>query len=93
LQALGQTRLARMKRHRYGLVVASLTMPDLNGPTLYEELARRSPRTLPRLIFITHSAFSPEYSKFLMEVGAPLLVKPVSPAKLWESVERLLARR
>jgi hypothetical protein len=28
-----------------------------------------------------------------MEVGAPLLVKPVSPAKLWESVERLLARR
>lgn len=68
-------------------------MPDLNGPTLYEELARHSPRTLPRVIFIAQSAFSPEYSKFLMEVGVPLLVKPVNPARLWESVERLLARR
>ena len=28
-----------------------------------------------------------------MEVGPALLVKPVSPAKLWDSVERLLARR
>lgn len=85
--------LVLMTRHRYGLVVSNLRMPDLNGPTLYEELARHSPRTLPRLIFITQSAFSPEYSTFLMEVGAPLLVKPVSPAKLWDSVERLLARR
>jgi DNA-binding NtrC family response regulator len=85
--------LARMKRHRYDLVVSNLRMPDLNGPTLYEELARHSPRTLLRLIFITQSAFSPGYSKFLMQLGAPLLVKPVSPARLWESVERLLARR
>ncbi len=85
--------LALMTRHRYGLVVSNLRMPDLNGPSLYEELARHSFRTLPRLIFITQSPFSPEYSTFLMEVGAPLLVKPVSPAKLWESVERLLARR
>jgi hypothetical protein len=45
------------------------------------------------VIFIAQSAFSPEYSKFLMEVGVPLLVKPVSPAELWESVERLLTRR
>jgi DNA-binding response OmpR family regulator len=83
--------LALMQRHRYGLVVSNLCMPDLNGPTLYEELARHSSRTLPRVIFIAQSAFSPEYSQFLMEVGVPLLVKPVSPAELWESVERLLA--
>jgi DNA-binding response OmpR family regulator len=85
--------LALMTRHRYGLVVSNLRMPDLSGPALYEELAQLSPTTLPRLIFITQSAFSPEYSTFLMEVGAPLLVKPVSPARLWQSVERLLARR
>ena len=85
--------LALMTRHRYGLVVSNLHMPDLNGPALYEELAQLSPRTLPPLIFITQSAFSPEYSTFLIEVGAPLLVKPVGPAQLWQSVERLLARR
>ncbi len=85
--------VALMKRHRYGLVVSNLRMPDLNGPTLYEELARHSPRTLSHVIFITESAFSPEYSRFLMEVGVPLLVKPFSTAELWESVERLLARR
>jgi DNA-binding NarL/FixJ family response regulator len=78
-----------MKRHRYGLVVSNLTMPDLNGPTLYEELTRYSPRALPRAIFIMQSAFSPAYSKFLMEVGVRLLVKPVSPARLLESVDRL----
>jgi len=85
--------LALMRRHRYGLVVSNLRMPDLNGPTFYEELARHAPRTLPGVIFITQSAFSHEYSRFLMEVGVPLLVTPVSPAELWESVERLLARR
>lgn len=85
--------LALMKRHRYGLVVSNLSMPGLNGPTLYEELVRHSPRTLPSVIFLTQSAFMPEYSNFLLEVGVPLLVKPVSPAQLWESVERLLASR
>ncbi len=48
---------------------------------------------LPPLIFITRSAFLPEYSRFLMEVGPALLVKAVSPAKLWDSVERLLGPR
>lgn len=84
--------LTLMKRHRYSLVVSNLRMPDLSGPTLYEELARYSPRVLPRVIFITESAFSSEYSRFLMEAGVPLLVKPVSPAELWDLVERLLAR-
>lgn len=85
--------LALMKRHRYALVISNLRMPNLTGPALYEELTRHSPRPLPRVIFITQSAFSPEYSTFLMEVGVPLLVKPVSPAELWESVERQLAQR
>lgn len=84
--------LALMERHRYGLVVSDLTMTDLNGPTLYDELARRFPRVLPRVIFIAQSAFSPKYSTFLMEVGVPLLRKPVSPAALWDSVECLLGR-
>jgi DNA-binding response OmpR family regulator len=85
--------LALLARHRYGLVVSNLHMPGLDGPTLCEELARHSPRTLPPLIFVTRSAFLPEYSKFLMEVGPTLLVKPVSPAKLWDCVERLLGPR
>jgi CheY-like chemotaxis protein len=82
--------LARLKGYRYALVVSNLRMPDLNGPTLYEALAQHSPRTLPRVIFIARSAFSPEHSRFLMEVGVPVLVKPVNPTELWESVERLL---
>lgn len=85
--------LALMKRHRYDLVVSDLRMPALGGPSLYEELARHSPRTPPSVIFITQSAFSPEYSKFLMDVGIPLLVKPVSPTALWETAARLLATR
>jgi DNA-binding response OmpR family regulator len=82
--------LTLMKRRRYSLVVSNLRMPDLNGPTLYEELARYSPRMLPRVIFITESAFSSEYSKFLMEAGVPLLLQPVSAAELWDRIERLL---
>jgi DNA-binding response OmpR family regulator len=85
--------LALLARHRYGLVVSNLHMRGLDGPALCEELARHTPRTLPPLIFITQSAFLPEYSKFLMEVGPALLVKPVSPAKLWDCVERLLGPR
>jgi DNA-binding response OmpR family regulator len=82
----------RLRRHRYRLVVTNLGMPGLDGPTLYEELARSSPEAFARVIFITQSAFVPQYSRFLMEVAAPLLVNPIHPADLWESVERLLPR-
>ncbi|MGH7415497.1 MAG: response regulator [Candidatus Rokuibacteriota bacterium] len=85
--------VALMGRHRYGLVISNLRMPYLDGPTLYENLARRWPRALPGVVFVTDSAFSPEYSRFLMDVGVPLLVKPVSPTDLWDSVEHQLNRR
>jgi CheY-like chemotaxis protein len=91
--AMASTRadaLTLLKGHRYSLVISNLRMPGLNGPILYEELARYSPRTLPRVIFTTRSAFSPEYSKFLMEAGVPLLLQPVSAAELWDRIERLL---
>ncbi len=67
--------LALIERHRYGLILSNLRMPELDGPTLYQNLERRSPKTPSDIIFITDSRHAPDYPSFLMEVGAPRLAK------------------
>jgi len=68
-------------------------MPELDGPTLYQELARRWPESPLRIIFITDSLFSPDYAQFLLGVGAPVLVKPIAACALWDRVEHQLGGR
>jgi len=85
--------LTLMNRYRYDLVLGNLRMPGLDGPTLYQELIWRWPEGPPRIIFITESVFSAQHSRFFLEIGAPVLAKPIAPGDLWNTVEHELTRQ
>lgn len=82
--------LLLLDQRRYDLVVSDLRMPGLDGPALWEALQQRFGETPPRLLFLTSQLFEPHYGGFLADLGAAVLVKPFSPARLLEMVGRVI---
>lgn len=78
-----------LDQHHYDLVLADLSMPDLNGPALYE-LLNASRRFAPPVIFRIERGYTPQYANFLMRLAAPVLMKPAPAADLCLAVERQL---
>lgn len=80
-----------LDQRRYDLVVADVRMPDLDGPRLMAALQERFPDALPQVVFMTAQTFDPQYGAFLTDLRAPLLMKPIRPARALEIVSRALA--
>jgi len=74
----------------YDVVLCDLMMPDVTGMDLYEELGRRAPELLPRLVFLTGGAFTRKAQDFLENIPNPKLDKPVSQEKLRATIRELL---
>ena len=72
----GLAALAHIERNDYDLILSDLRMPELDGPGLYRELARRRPEMISRIAFVTGSAQSSGMEQFLEKTGAPILYKP-----------------
>ncbi len=64
----------------YDLILSDLRMPNLDGPGLYWALRRRYGKSIPRIIFVTGQAHTPEYEGFLAAMAEPVLDK--SPSTL-----------
>jgi CheY-like chemotaxis protein len=62
---------------RFDLVLCDLMMPEVTGIEVHAEVARRFPEMLPRLVFMTGGAFTPEAREFLARVETPRLEKPI----------------
>ncbi len=86
-----ESALLLLDQRRYDLVIADLRAPDLDGPALLAALEQRFGQTLPHLIFLTDQTFDPQYGGFLADLRAPVLIKPLSPARVLELAERVLA--
>ncbi|HYB71056.1 MAG TPA: response regulator [Candidatus Bathyarchaeia archaeon] len=83
--------LLLLEQRRYDLVVADLRMADLHGPKLLAALQERAGADpLPRLVFMTHLTFDPEYGGFLADLRVPVITKPLRPGRVLELVGRLL---
>ena len=89
----GHVALERLRAQPYDLVLIDLKMPELDGPGLYEALARDHPQLLRRLVFLTGDALSPEVSAFLERVGAPYLYKPFTLEEVRRVIHRALSGR
>lgn len=74
--ANGARALEKLAERSYDLILSDLRMPELDGPGLYRELARRHPALVHRVIFLTGDTLSPAITAFLKEAGAPSLGKP-----------------
>ena len=89
----GHVALERLRAQPYDLVLIDLKMPELDGPGLYEALARDHPQLLRRLVFLTGDALSSEISAFLERAGAPYLYKPFTLEEVRRVIHRALSGR
>ncbi len=87
----GPEALSLLDQRRYDLIISDLRLPKLDGPALYEAIWERyRSEEMPRMIFVTDSAYEPHYAGFLEKVGGPLLVKPFAADQLRQMVGWML---
>jgi two-component system NtrC family sensor kinase len=78
----GREGLELTERESFDLVISDLRMPELGGREFYEELARRQPAMLDRLVFSTGDTVRGDTLAFLESINRPYLHKPFSLAEL-----------
>jgi DNA-binding response OmpR family regulator len=86
----GREALEKIAVCSYDLILSDLRMPELDGVGLYRELERHAPQLLPRLIFLSGTADSAEYVRFLEGTGALVLCKPFDIDTLQGLIRQLL---
>jgi CheY-like chemotaxis protein len=87
----GQRALEKIKHQTYDLILSDLRMPELDGVGLCQELERRWPELLRRMIFITGAIEHPDYESFLAQTQVPVLAKPFSRSALHALTRQVLS--
>jgi CheY-like chemotaxis protein len=90
--ANGREALDKLRTRSYDLILCDLRMPELDGPSLYRELAGERPHLQPRFIFLTGNTLSPEAKAFFDETRARHLAKPFRAAEIRRLVQQALQR-
>ncbi len=88
--ANGALALEKLQARAYDLILSDLRMPELDGPGLYREVARRHPELRGRVIFLTGDTLSLEIREFVDKTGAPSLSKPFAFEEVRRVVQRVL---
>ena len=86
----GTLALKEVLQYDVDAVLCDLRMPELEGDLFYRAVERAKPNLCRRFIFVTGAADDPKYEPFLRTVKAPILHKPLQPAKLLAELEKLL---
>lgn len=73
----------------YTAIISDLRMPGMSGVALHDEIARRRPELLDRLVFSTGDVASRDAAEFLQRTRCPILEKPFELSKLGETLERI----
>jgi PAS domain S-box-containing protein len=77
----------------YDIILCDLMMPGVDGPTVYETVAKRWPGLEMRMIFCSGGAFTPRARTFLAETHVRLLDKPISSRELATAIAEVLDAR
>ncbi|HET9993070.1 MAG TPA: ATP-binding protein, partial [Kofleriaceae bacterium] len=79
--------LARLDAgEQFDLILCDVMMPEMSGIELYEQLERRYPTYMQRIVFMTGGAFTQQARDALEQLGAPRLEKPFSEAALRRAI-------
>ncbi|MCB9626248.1 MAG: response regulator [Sandaracinaceae bacterium] len=74
-------------------IIAEIDLPEVTGPELLDWLREEVPELAERVLFVTGAQDRPVFAGFVRDHAARVLSKPVAPAKLRESLERMTAVR
>ena len=87
----GAQALARLAESHYDAIVSDVRMPTLDGAGLYDEVVRRYPALVPRMLFITGDALGVASDEFLERTGAAHISKPFNLLTVLQTVQAILA--
>ena len=89
----GTAALDKLRDGRYDVIISDLKMPQLDGPGLYREIARRHPEMIRRMIFVTGDTLGPDSADFLRKSAAPTFGKPFEPDDVRRVIDQVLRVR
>jgi CheY-like chemotaxis protein len=72
----GAEALRLVMEKRYDAVLLDLTLPDMEGSTVYERLVEMCPILAPRIIIFTGGAANGRAWAFLKGISCPVVLKP-----------------
>jgi len=70
--------------------VTELSLPEVDGPGLYQWLARENPELAQNTVFVTADTSRERYRSFLEQLDNRVLSKPVSASLLMETLDELV---
>lgn len=87
----GAVALEMLELARFDAIVCDLRMPDMDGATLWRQVAASHPELDRRLLFVTGDTLSADARGFLKGTGCDSLDKPFSKTDLLTKLAALLA--
>ena len=89
----GKEALALLKEHKVDFVISDLNMPVMDGEMLLKWM-KASPKLNEIPLVILSSAINAAKDKVLLDMGAfAVMSKPISPAKINESMSELIPNK
>ena len=86
---LGEEGIDLGKLYDYDIIVLDLTLPDMNGFVLSQELVRVRPKLKDRILFMSAVLFGQNTVDHLKAMGAGFLSKPFETTSLVQVVNRI----
>jgi CheY-like chemotaxis protein len=74
----------------FDVIFSDLMMPEMSGVELYEEIVRRRPDLVPRVVFMTGGAFTPQVNQFLEQTTNPWLEKPFAVSAVRAMIDHIV---
>jgi len=71
------------------VILCDLTMPDMDGPALYDALRSNAPQMLPKLLFCSGGLISARLRDFAARIPNAFLDKPIALDALCDAIERV----
>lgn len=72
----GAIAIEKLRGQTYDAIISDLRMPVMDGPAMYDEMARSLPQYLNKIIYVTGDTLSVHVNEFLRRVSAPVIEKP-----------------
>jgi len=88
----GVAALETLGSRSYDLILSDIRMPELDGPGLYREVARRDPMMSNRFIFLTGDTLGSETRAFIEESGVPTIKKPFAVDEILRVMQETIKR-
>jgi PAS domain S-box-containing protein len=74
----------------FDVILSDLMMPEMSGMEFYDELTRRAPQLVDRVVFISGGAFTPTANAFFDRVPNVRIEKPFDPQSIRALVQRFV---